>query len=89
MKKYLALLLCLMMTFSLFSCENIYEKLLPPLATSEPTVSNVTTPEGTTPAVTTPEITTPETDQTTPTAIKKLIKVPSTSSSISPMKHPI
>lgn len=68
MKKYLALLLCLMMTFSLFSCENIYEKLLPPLATSEPTVSNVTTPEGTTPAVTTPEITTPETDQTTPPA---------------------
>ena len=61
MKKYLAFLLCFIVLFSMSSC-NLYEKIFPTHPSTEPTVLDVTTPEGTTAE---PESTTTEPDSTT------------------------
>ena len=69
MKKHIAFLLCFVTVFSLCSC-NIYEKILPMLASLEPTMPIETTPSETTSKLqeTTPEqqeTTTPESQGTT------------------------
>lgn len=61
MKKYLAFLLCFIVLFSMSSC-NLYEKIFPTHPSTEPTVPDVTTPEGTTAE---PESITTEPDSTT------------------------